>query len=90
MREKYETLALADLKAIAKTRGIKGISTMKKEDIINAMVELDEKESIAKSGKDEKESIAKSGNDEQKVKPVANDYNNQPVKEETEDRAQKQ
>ena len=45
MREKYETLALADLKAIAKGRGIKGTSTMKKEDVINAMVELDAQES---------------------------------------------
>ncbi len=30
MREKYESLALADLKEIAKARGLKGISTMKK------------------------------------------------------------
>lgn len=44
MREKYETLALVDLRAIAKSRGIKGTSSMKKEDVINAMVELDEKE----------------------------------------------
>ena len=47
MREKYETLALVDLKAIAKSRGIKGTSSMKKEDVINAMVELDEKEKLA-------------------------------------------
>ena len=51
MREKYETLALSDLKAIAKCRGIKGTSTMKKEDVINAMLELDEKE------KNEKENV---------------------------------
>ena len=30
MREKYESLALVDLKEIAKSRGIKGVSTMKK------------------------------------------------------------
>ena len=30
MREKYESLALVDLKAIARTRGIKGTSLMKK------------------------------------------------------------
>ena len=34
MREKYESLALTDLKEIAKVRGIKGTSTMKKADII--------------------------------------------------------
>ena len=30
MREKYQSLALADLKEIAKSRGIKGTSGMKK------------------------------------------------------------
>ncbi len=44
MREKYQSLALADLKEIAKSRGIKGTSGMKKADIIDAMVALDEKE----------------------------------------------
>ena len=34
MREKYESLALADLKAIAKARGLKGTSAMKKADLI--------------------------------------------------------
>ena len=44
MREKYESLALADLKAIARTRGIKGTSTMKKADLVEAMLLQDEKE----------------------------------------------
>ncbi len=48
MREKYETLSLIDLKEIAKVRGIKGVSAMKKAAIIEAMVEMDEKESAAK------------------------------------------
>ena len=34
MREKYETLPLATLKDLAKARGIKGISAMKKADVI--------------------------------------------------------
>lgn len=45
MREKYESLALADLKEIAKARGIKGTSTMKKSEIVEAMLQEDEKES---------------------------------------------
>ena len=49
MREKYESLAVVDLKAIAKTRGIKGTSLMKKEDLITAMLELDEKENTTKT-----------------------------------------
>ena len=42
MREKYESLALNDLKELAKARGIKGVSTMKKPDVIEAMLALDE------------------------------------------------
>lgn len=49
MREKYESLALTDLKEIAKVRGIKGTSTMKKADIIESMLVLDEQEKAAKS-----------------------------------------
>ena len=44
MREKYESLALADLKEIAKARGIKGTSTMKKADLVEAMLREDEKD----------------------------------------------
>ena len=44
MREKYETLPLATLKDLAKSRGIKGISTMKKAEVIEAMLQQDEKE----------------------------------------------
>ena len=44
MREKYEALGLADLKAIAKHRGIKGTSSMKKSEVVEAMLALDEKE----------------------------------------------
>lgn len=44
MREKYETLPLATLKDLAKARGIKGISAMKKAEVIEAMLQEDEKE----------------------------------------------
>lgn len=44
MREKYESLALSDLKAIAKSRGIRGTSTMKKAEVVEAMLVLDEEE----------------------------------------------
>ncbi len=50
MREKYESLALADLKAVAKARGIKGTSTMKKAEIVTLMLAEDEKDKAA--GKD--------------------------------------
>ena len=44
MREKYEPLPLATLKDLAKARGLKGISTMKKAELIERMLEEDEKE----------------------------------------------
>lgn len=50
MREKYESLALADLRAMAKNRGIKGASSMKKADLIEAMLQEDEKDKA--QGKD--------------------------------------
>ena len=47
MRGKYESLALADLKAIAKARGLKGTSAMKKADLIELMLAEDEKDKAA-------------------------------------------
>ena len=44
MREKYESLSLNTLKDLAKARGIKGITGMKKSDLIERMLEEDEKE----------------------------------------------
>ena len=46
-REKYESLSLPALKDIAKARNIKGISLMKKSEIVDAMLELDKKEELA-------------------------------------------
>lgn len=43
MREKYESLALVQLKELAKARGLRGTSTMKKAEIIEAMLAEDER-----------------------------------------------
>lgn len=53
MREKYETLPLATLKDLAKARGLRGISTMKKAQLIDRMVEEDEKEKKEEEKKEE-------------------------------------
>ncbi|MCD7981045.1 MAG: transcription termination factor Rho [Clostridiales bacterium] len=42
MREKYESLSLAILKDLAKARGMKRISTLKKAELIERMLEQDE------------------------------------------------
>lgn len=46
MREKYESLSLVVLKDLAKARGIKNISSMKKADLIECMLEADEKDHV--------------------------------------------
>ena len=52
MREKYESLSLAALRDIAKARKLKGVSTMKKSELIELMLEQDEKDK-AKEVKEE-------------------------------------
>ena len=44
MREKYESLSLAVLKDLAKARGIKGLTGLKKEQVIELMLAEDEKD----------------------------------------------
>ena len=43
MKEKYETLSLAVLKDVAKARGLKGTSALKKSDLIERLLEEDRK-----------------------------------------------
>lgn len=49
MREKYESLSLAVLKELAKARGLKGVSTLRKPELIERMLEEDEKEEKKKN-----------------------------------------
>jgi len=58
MREKLETLPLAQLKELAKSRGIKGISTMKKSEIIDLLVKEADKMEREDAAKREKEAQA--------------------------------
>lgn len=76
MREKYMSLALADLKAVAKARGLRGISTMKKDELVEAMLAADEKDKaegkevqqpkgvVTPRNTDRKEKEVKSGDDD--------------------------
>lgn len=49
MKEKYESLSLTALKEVAKSRGLKGISTLKKEALVERMLEEDKKDKEKKS-----------------------------------------
>lgn len=87
MRAKYETIAVANLRDIAKSRGIDGVSSMKKAEIIDAMVALDETEAADKFSAtatkapeaDAKQSAAvKVTNTDTKKAPVADKAGNKP------------
>lgn len=49
MREKYESLSLATLKDLAKARKLKGVSTLRKPELIERMLEEDEKQGTIQS-----------------------------------------
>ena len=56
-REKYESLPLATLKELAKARNMRGISTLKKGELIEAMLALDEQERQKAASAEAKEEI---------------------------------
>ena len=78
-REKYESLSLTALKDIAKARNIKGISLMKKSELVDAMLALDTKEAAATNSKPEKVGEA----DEKAKKSVSEDDKRVAVGEES-------
>lgn len=47
-REQYQSIHVSDLRSIAKSRGLKKTSVMKKKDLIDAMLALDETEASAR------------------------------------------
>ena len=53
MREKYESLPLSELRQVAKARGLKGISTLRKDELVNRMVQEDEKEKNDQADKED-------------------------------------
>ena len=44
MREKYESLSAGQLREVAKARGLKGISALRKEELVQRMLDEDAKE----------------------------------------------
>ena len=65
MREKYESLSAFVLKDLAKARGIKGVSSLKKGQIIERMLEEDAKEA---------EEAEKNGTVEERANSFKDDY----------------
>ena len=82
MREKYESLSLVVLKDLAKARGLKGISTLKKSELVERMLEADEQEknekkpAPKKNAFHEKKEHAENGTGVPQVHEQGNSYNN--------------
>jgi len=78
MREKYESLALVQLRELAKARGLKGTSSMKKAELVEAMLAEDvrvEEQGKSSAEKGEKKANAvksekKSGAEESASRPM--------------------
>ncbi|WP_026494561.1 transcription termination factor Rho [Butyrivibrio sp. WCD3002] len=58
MREKLETLTLASLRDLAKQNGVKSVTTMKKSELIDALLEIAEKKASEAAEKKEAEAPA--------------------------------
>ena len=69
MREKYESLALSVLKDLAKVRGIKITSGMKKADVVEAMLLKDEEEKKEAEKKEAVESVEEKKEEKKEEKP---------------------
>ena len=59
MREKYESLSLAVLKDLARVRGLKGVSTLRKPELIERMLEADAEETVKEEKNVREESVVK-------------------------------
>ncbi len=73
MREKYESLALVNLRDLAKARGIKGTSAMKKAELVEAMLQEDEREKGKEEAAQERETVKEPAKEKGTVKEPAGD-----------------
>lgn len=76
MREKYESLSAFVLRDLAKARGIKGISTMKKAQLVEAMLEADAKMESERETQIEKNEV---GLGEASSSKLGNPFDNRPT-----------
>jgi len=66
MKEKYESLSLSALKGVAKSRGLKGVSAMKKAELVERMLAEDEKDKT----KEVKEEFRKEKSDNMNIEQL--------------------
>ena len=79
MREKYESLSLVVLKDLAKARGIKGVSAMKKSELVERMLQDKLKNSAAHAQEEPKSELA--GEEKRDTYKAKEDHGSIAVKE---------
>ena len=65
MRERYESLPLAELRAVAKARGLKGISALRKEGLVQRMLDADREQNEPEKNKEEPAVLSSKASGEQ-------------------------
>lgn len=70
MKEKLQTLPLLELKELAKSQGLKGCSTMRKAELIEALCAAAEAEEIAKTAVAPSRAVAQRNNEARDHRPV--------------------
>lgn len=83
MRERYESLPLAELRAVAKARGLKGISALRKEGLVQRMLEADEEQNNQSEKKEGEQAVKK-----EPAKPVKKEKEESAKKEKEDSAAQ--
>ena len=68
MREKYESLSVSALRDIAKARGIKGVTSIKKADLVEMMLAEDEKDKAKQEEKSRENNSKESSTKENIIK----------------------
>lgn len=70
MKEKYESLSASVLRELAKARGIKGISALRKEQLVERMLEADRKEKMKDSPAEEEQAVQKGSGESVDERPA--------------------
>lgn len=80
MKERYESLPVVELRAVAKARGMKGISALRKEDLIIRMLEEDKKDANREEQEKPENAAAQSGAEERQDKTQEDNREKQETK----------
>lgn len=92
MRERYESLPLSELRAVAKARGLKGISALRKEGLVQRMLEADQEEND-QSVKKQKEQVpaqeGSAGKEKKKAPKKPHKQEEHPEKQDKEEQSRK-